>query len=249
MNKNVIYRDNKKLDTTYPTHPIFNDISGMLINGLKIIRYAGRRKNCIYYECECHCGEKFISCVNNIKNGTTKSCGCTRSPKRNTMSSINSNIGIGKLNIYRIYQGITYLDRGSFYDKNNKLCSEWEEDNNGFANFYNWAINNGYVDGMNLLRKDPTLPYSPKNCILVDSKLSTRFHSDNYQITINNYTYPLSIWADITGISKSAISRRINICGWSERDAVLTPVRGTPGVDVIDYIIPPEYEILNGCGQ
>lgn len=40
------------------------------------------------------------------------------------------------------------------------LCKKWKV----FANFYNWACNNGYEPGLWIDRKDNDYGYSPANC-------------------------------------------------------------------------------------
>lgn len=42
-----------------------------------------------------------------------------------------------------------------------KVCDEWSQD---FANFYNWAINNGYNDTLTIDRINVNGDYEPKNC-------------------------------------------------------------------------------------
>ena len=231
-----------KLDRQYPRKGNFKDLSGSVINGVKIIRYVGTHKCCIYYECECQCGNKFISASHNIKRGKSRSCGCVQKVRRNKRSFINSALPLSNVKLYRIHQDLVQSQMGN-------VCEDWIDANVGFTNFYNWAINSGYEEGMNILRRCTDIPYSPDNCILVDSKLSRRFHSNCRYFTVGEYTFPVGIWSDITGLSVSSIMGRIKNCNWSKEDAVLTPINGTPGVDIIDYIIPPEYEILNGCGQ
>lgn len=41
-----------------------------------------------------------------------------------------------------------------------KVCDEW----NDFVEFHEWAISNGYKDGLTIERKDVNKGYSPDNC-------------------------------------------------------------------------------------
>lgn len=51
-----------------------------------------------------------------------------------------------------------------YYDKGIKVCKEWSNSENGFDNFYNWSINNGFKEGLSLDRIDPNDNYCPNNC-------------------------------------------------------------------------------------
>ena len=231
--------------TSYPAANNFINHSGKTVNGINIIRYCGKTNSGhVIYECRCHCGRVFHAWIADILTGKTLSCGCML--KFNPKNSYRNKELSSKDNLYHIYKKVISIK--SAYKNDYMTCDEWTDFEFGFIRFHDWAISSGYKSGMQILRKDIKMPYSPENCIFVDSKISVRYKDNNHLITINAYTYPLSIWAEIVGINFGSIQKRLRI-GWSERDAVLTPIRGTPGVDVIDYIIPPEYEILNGCGQ
>ena len=43
------------------------------------------------------------------------------------------------------------------------VCEEWKGEN-GFSNFYNWSMENGYSDDLTLDRMDNDKGYSPENC-------------------------------------------------------------------------------------
>ena len=47
------------------------------------------------------------------------------------------------------------------------VCEEWLS----YDNFYEWAIANGYEQGLTLDRKDNDAGYSPENCRWVDRKV------------------------------------------------------------------------------
>lgn len=44
--------------------------------------------------------------------------------------------------------------------------SAWSQ----FPAFYNWAVDAGFTGGCRLQRVDPTLPFGPQNCVLIEKE-------------------------------------------------------------------------------
>lgn len=49
------------------------------------------------------------------------------------------------------------------------ICPEWQE---GSTKFINWALDNGYMPGLTLDRKNNNLGYSPENCRFVSQRIN-----------------------------------------------------------------------------
>ena len=225
------------ISTDLPINPRFKNRSGETTsNGIKILKYLGKDKNRdTFYMCKCICSKQFVARNTNINNA--KSCGC-----RINKTSTNAHDHRTDTSEYNILLKL-------IYSRKELICNEWRDPESGYDNFYNWMQVNGFKRGMQILRKDITKEYSPDNCILASSKLTKKFNKNATYITIGKYTYPLTIWSSITGLRINSIMNRYTRYGWSKQEAVLTPIWGVPGDDVIKLNIPPEIERLNGCGQ
>lgn len=100
-----------------------------------------------------------------------------------------------------------------------KICQEWDS----FENFFQWAIKNGYKRGLTLDRIDVNGNYCPENCRWATWKEQGNNRRNNKMLTYQGITKTMSEWADIVGMTKNALWRRLND-GWSVEDALTIPL-------------------------
>lgn len=126
------------------------------------------------WSCNCSCGASTVVIQGNLLSGTSKSCGCYRAEAARVQHTIHG----GKADpLYSILQGIktrctnpassNYADYGA---RGISMCKEWED----FTAFRDWAISNGYTQGLTIDRKDTNGNYFPDNCRWVDLQTQNR---------------------------------------------------------------------------
>lgn len=93
-----------------------------------------------------------------------------------------------------------------------KVCDEWKED---CCNFYKWARDNGYKEGLQLDRKNNNKGYYPDNCHWVSPSDNAYNKRNTRMITYKGKTQNLRDWAKETGISKYILADRIYKYGWN----------------------------------
>lgn len=158
--------------------------------------------------CLCNCKNKTEKVIRarDLKNGKIKSCGCLK--YKHDMADTR---------IYRILIGMKYRcnnvnssDYKRYGDRNISVCDEWSGDD-GFVNFYNWTIKNGYNDNLTIERKNNDGNYEPSNCRWATMKEQSLNKSTNLYITIDDTTKTLSEWADEYDLDKETIRDRFLI--------------------------------------
>lgn len=173
------------------------------------------RKGCI---CECSCG-RFIGPrrVQMLFNGDLRSCGCyQRDIHSDQMTSRNFKHGDSFRNnrskLYIIWAAM--LDRSKntnrwdakyYASKGISVCEDWTD----YAKFKDWALSNGYEEGLSIDRKDNSLGYEPSNCRWIPLLEQNGNKTSNVRITYNGETKILAEWSRITGISCDVLHRRM----------------------------------------
>jgi len=191
----------------------FKDLTGQKFGRLIVISIQPRnnKREKIKWICNCDCGNKNINIRgSDLITGKIQSCGCLR------IESITKH---GKYNtkLYKVFQNMksrclnknnpTYTYYG---DRNIKICSKWLDVENGFINFYNWAIDNGYHEGLSLDRIDNNGNYSPENCRFVTKKEQSRNTRNNVYLTFNGKTQLKSDWCNELNIVNKTLDYRLN---------------------------------------
>ena len=119
-----------------------------------------------FYRCFCDCGNITRPIyAPSLKLGRTKSCGCIQ---RELVVSKNTVHGKYNTKLHGVWGTMKqrcnnpnnrkYKDYGG---RGIKVCAEWS---NSFESFYNWAMDNGYDDGLSIDRIDVNGNYCPENC-------------------------------------------------------------------------------------
>jgi hypothetical protein len=155
-----------------------------------------------------------------------KSCGCARYDIKAQTLTIH---GQTPKKLYQRWQTIknrcsnpnnrSYKDYGA---KGIKVCAEWHCD---YQKFKEWALNNGYREGLDLCRKDVTRNYVPKNCYFATAAQSAQ-HKTSTKMTWGNVRNMRQLYQDESmsqdqlakkyKISSATVSRIVNYKLWAE---------------------------------
>lgn len=165
---------------------IFNNIFiGSTVGRLTILKLDHIGGNYYkYYECKCECGNFTIVEFSNLISYRTTSCGCYHDTHRVTHGQSNTKLyGVYSSIKHRCYNSndISYKNYGG---RGIYVCDEWLGEN-GFINFYNWAIEIGcYKEniGLSIDRIDNDGPYAPYNCRFVERVIQANNTRANYFI-------------------------------------------------------------------
>lgn len=115
--------------------------------------------------CQCDCGNNAIVSTHNLVSGHKKSCGCLH---KEVLSDKNTKHGLWGTAIYQKWLDIkkrcynpNSKDYKNYGGRNITICDNWLND---FSAFYEWAINNGYKEGLTIDRINNNGNYEPNNC-------------------------------------------------------------------------------------
>lgn len=198
------------------------DLTGQQFGRLKVIKFIGKAKDRQYlWECECSCEQHthIIVKAGNLKSGNTQSCGCLHKEKIKKGKHGQTNT-----KLYGVWNGIkgrclnsNHKSYGDYGGRGITICEEWLE----FKNFYEWAINNGYKEGLSIERENVNGNYEPSNCRWATAKEQANNTRTNHFIEYNGENKTIKQWEDETGLP---IGQRITSDNWTIERAMNTPL-------------------------
>lgn len=223
LNKSIIIEEYSELNLSMKgvnkTFRVGDTIGNLTI--VKLVRFKSTknsptRKGCI---CKCSCGN-FIgpSRLVSLVNGDLVSCGCyQRKIHSKIISNRNKKHGFSSRNnrdpLYVIWGTIkdrtTNLKRkdSKYYSKKGiSICDDWK---NNFPNFRNWAIKNGYKEGLSIDRIDNSKGYCPENCRWISKSLQNNNKTNNRFLTYKGVSKTITQWGRERNLGWNTINRRL----------------------------------------
>ncbi len=201
------------------------DLTGRVFGRLTVTGFAGRdRRGQILWDCQCSCENEAPSkAAHRLKSGHTTSCGCAQ---REATAKRSTTHGMSKSVEFKVWQGVhaRCSNRNSddwphYGGRGIAVCPEWGD----FAVFYADMGARPSPDH-SLDRRDNDGPYSPGNCRWATPEIQANNTSRNLLLTHLSETKTMSEWCRTLGLSYAAVQNR-KMRGWSDKDALTTPVR------------------------
>jgi hypothetical protein len=190
--------------------------AGDVFERLKVLEVLPVVKGHYMVKCLCVCGAEYVCRASGLASGHNKSCGCLH--KDILKNGARLKHGKARSRFYKAWAGMIqrcenknndrYKDYGG---RGITVCEEWHN----FESFFNWAMNNGYSEGLQIDRIDNNGPYVPWNCRWVTITENSRNKRTNHFITISGVTKTLTEWAELSGLKLSTLSARVRK-GWEE---------------------------------
>jgi len=149
----------------------YKDITGKRYGKLVAIEFAGltKTKQALWL-CKCDCGNHSTVMIGNLTSGMSKSCGCGIVDRLRITIKNNTKHGNSKTKLYRVWTNMKSRclnskspDFKNYGGRGITICSEWTE----YIPFRDWALANGYSEGLEIDREDNDGNYEPSNCRFV----------------------------------------------------------------------------------
>lgn len=197
------------------------DLSGMRFGRYIVLEFSHRKGKNYYWKCKCDCGNERVVNSGGLNNGQSRSCGCYN-------REIITKHGLDGNKLYHVLLGMKnrcYSDKSNSYKdyggRGIKVCEEWL---NNPQVFVDWALENGYKEGLSIERIDVNGNYEPSNCKWANKKEQANNTRTNIYYIYEGRTLTLSQWAEELGMKMNTLHYRLRIKGWNIEKAFKKPV-------------------------
>ena len=189
----------------------FINLLGQRFGRLTVIeRMPNNIRKQAVWKCRCDCGSEVIVESGHLRSGHTQSCGCyghERAAEHNTIH------GMKHSKLFRVFhcmKGRCYNPTDHKYYRYGargiKICDEWL---NNPKTFFDWALANGYKEGLTIDRINNDGDYCPENCRWTDDFVQANNKSNNKYYEYNGEKKTAGEWARELGLTYSAVKSRI----------------------------------------
>ena len=218
-----------------------HNLLGKKFGKLTVISRDFSKKGRAHWFCKCDCGKTKKNSVNSydLIKGKVSSCNCLY---KEVSKEANTKHGLSNHRLHRIW---CTMRRRCYSPKMNEyenyggrgiiVCDKWQG-TNGFINFYNWAITNGYSPNLTIDRIDNDGNYCPENCRWSTQKEQQNNKSSNRIVQYQNRFYTVSQLATKLDIPYATLLWRINN-NWREEDLKMKPNLNNAKIRRNNYVI------------
>lgn len=188
----------------------FIDLTGQRFGRLTVIERAENKGKCVMWKCLCDCGNYTITNSYSLRSCATKSCGCLNSELAKQRKQKHKHC---EERIYHIWKNMKQRCSNANFNAYTRyggrgitVCDEWLND---FQAFYDWAMANGYKDGLTIDRINNNKGYSPDNCRWATPKEQANNRQSNHLVTFNGKTQTIAQWADELNMNYFALYSKL----------------------------------------
>jgi len=194
------------------------DMAGKKIGKWTVLEEAGYNKyGNITWLCQCECGREVVVVGNSLRRDKSKKC----------RSCVRLTHGESRTRLHCVWQDMRYRcnnknhhDFKYYGGRGIKVCKEW---NGSFETFRDWALANGYRQGLSIDRINNYGNYAPKNCWWATMKQQNRNRRNTIHIMINGVERTIAEWAKVAGIRYITLYARYH--KGQHGEALLAPPR------------------------
>lgn len=184
---------------------------------LELSEYRGKNSRDNYYLCQCDCGSESFETLGTALRRTNKpTLNCRDCGNKKKQKYGNKVKGTKLYKAWDAMKQRCYNERNNFYFRYGGrgiiICNEWLNEN-GFINFMNWSLENGFDENKSIDRIDNDGNYEPSNCRWTDMKTQGNNKSINKIIEYDGIRKTMSQWAEEYEIPYGTFVKRLEF-GW-----------------------------------
>lgn len=203
------------------------------LTGITFLKQGVRQKRRMA-QALCECGKLDFYDYDQIKRGSTKSCGCL---KVDTARAQSMRHGLSEHPLYGVWlrlrekcNNLESTASKNYGQKGVRLCEEW---NKSYMGFYTWAIANGWEVGLQIDKDKLYIEkhggkrgylYSPEYCCFLTQRENKKFTTRTHYLEFNGVRKTISEWAVELGINRCVISNRLRQFDGDVHKTLSTPV-------------------------
>lgn len=202
------------------------DLTGQRFGRLTVIERAKNYvspngRQAARWICLCDCGNKTTVVGGDLRTGRTRSCGCFEQESRYfSRNLVHGGFGTKLYNVWCGMKKRCYNSKNKFFKdyggRGITVCDEWRDD---FAKFRDWAMANGYREGLSIDRIDNDKGYSPDNCRWTTREEQGNNKRSNRTFLVNGEKRTLAQLCREYQKNRSTVEDRLNR-GWTIEEAL-----------------------------